>query len=90
VAYRVEFTARAAEEFRDLPKPVRKRIIRWLDLLAEDPRRLGTKQLEGRPELRRVHAGKDYVIIYTILGRRFVVLVVRIAHRSEAYRGLPL
>jgi len=88
MAYRVDLTPRAADEYRRLPRHVRSRIGRWLDLLAEDPRRMGTKQLEGRAELRRVHAGKDYVIIYTIEDDKVRVLVVRIAHRREAYRRL--
>jgi mRNA interferase RelE/StbE len=60
-----------------------------LDLLEEDPRRASTKRLEGHPELRRVHAGKAYVIIYTIREAERLVLVVRVAHRREAYRHLP-
>jgi mRNA interferase RelE/StbE len=88
VAYRVEFTPRAADELRNLPRPVKRRILRWLDLLAEDPRRPGTKQLVGRPELRRVHASKDYVIVCATAEKRLLVLVVRVAHRKDVYRGL--
>jgi mRNA interferase RelE/StbE len=88
LAYRVELTPRAARELADLPRHVQGRILRWLDLLAEAPRRAGTKQLEGRAEFRRVHAGRDYVIIYTVRGEELLVLVIRVAHRKEAYRGL--
>jgi len=88
VPYRIEFAAKAADELRRLPTPVQRRVARWIDLLADDPRRLGTKQLEGRPELRRVHASKDYVIVYTIVQRRLLVLVVRVAHRKGVYRRL--
>lgn len=88
MAYRVELTPKARRELADLPRHVKKRIVRWLDLLAEDPRRIRTRQLEGRSELRRVHAGKDYVIVYTIRQKQILVLVVRIAHRREVYRKL--
>ena len=88
MAYGIELTPKADDEFRDLPRPAQTRILRWLDLLSDDPRRAGTKQLVGRPELRRVHASKDYVIVYTILDKRVVVLVVRVAHRKDVYRGL--
>ena len=88
MAYRVELTARASEEFRHLARPVQKRIVRWLEFLADDPRRPGTKQLEGHPGLRRVHASKDYVIVYGIVEGRLLVLVVRVAHRKQACRGL--
>ena len=88
MAHRVELTPKAAAELEALPRHVQKRIIRWLELLADDPRCEGTKKLEGRGELRRVHAGRDYVVLYTIRRKAACVLVVRIAHRSEAYRGL--
>lgn len=41
------------------------------------PRCEGSKQLEGKGHLRRIHAGRDYVIIYSILDDVVVVLVVR-------------
>lgn len=88
MAYRIELTPKAADEFRALPRPAQARVLRWLDLLAEDPRRPGTKQLVGRPDLRRVHASKDYVVVYTIYEKQVLVLVVRVAHRKEVYRGL--
>jgi len=84
--YRIELTKRAAKDLRTLPRQIQKRVARWLDLLFTDPRCEGSKQLSAKKELRRVHAGKDYVIIYTLMER--VVLVVRIASRSEAYRHL--
>jgi mRNA-degrading endonuclease RelE of RelBE toxin-antitoxin system len=82
----IELTKRATKEPRDLPKQIQKRVARWLDLLVADRRCEGSKQLSAKKELGRVHAGKDYVIIYTLMEK--VVLVVRIASRSEAYRHL--
>jgi mRNA interferase RelE/StbE len=86
--YRLAFTPRAEKEFEGLPAHVRKRVARWLDLLVDDPRREGTKKLEGQGELRRVHASKDYVIVYAVLGTELLVLIVRVGHRREVYRGL--
>ena len=67
---------------------VQKRVARWIDLLADDPYRLPSGKLEGYPELRRIHASKDYVILYSVLEDEVVVLVVRVGHRREIYRGL--
>ena len=80
--YRVELTPRAAKELEGLPKRIQKRVARWLDVLADDPRCQGSKKLEGVQDLYRVHAGKDYVIVYTILDDAVVVLVAHIAHRQ--------
>ncbi|MDY7010101.1 MAG: type II toxin-antitoxin system RelE/ParE family toxin [Planctomycetota bacterium] len=88
MAYRVELTSKAHRELANLPRHAQKRIVRWLDMLAANPRRSKTRQLEGAAELRRVHAGKDYVIVYTIRQEQVLVLVVRIAHRKEVYRNL--
>lgn len=63
-------------------------IARWIELLEEDPYRPPSRKLEGYPELRRVHASKDYVIVYSVIERELVVLIVRIAHRREVYRRL--
>jgi mRNA interferase RelE/StbE len=86
--YRISFTPRAEKEFENLPRFVQKRIARWLGLLADDPRREGTKQLKGHKGLRRVHASKDYVIVYVVKNKEVLVLIVRVAHRREVYRGL--
>ncbi len=86
--YRIAFTPRSEKELAALPRTVQKRIARWLLLLCDDPRRAGTKRLENLGELHRVHASKDYVIIYAIRDREVLVLVVRVAHRKDAYRGL--
>jgi mRNA interferase RelE/StbE len=88
MAYTVKLTARAQREVEELPVQVRRRVARWINLLAEDPHRTPSRQLEGHPELRRVHASKDYVIVYSVLKEEIVVLIVRVAHRREVYRRL--
>lgn len=88
MAYNVEITPKALRQIEDLPPAIQKRISRWMDLLSEDPRRKPSRQLQGYPDLRRVHASKDYVIIYSILDDRLVILVVRVAHRGDVYRKL--
>jgi mRNA interferase RelE/StbE len=88
MAYTVKFAAKAQREFERLPEHIRIRIARWVGLLADDPYRRPSHQLEGYPELRRIHASKDYVIVYSILDDEVVVLIVRVAHRREVYRRL--
>jgi mRNA interferase RelE/StbE len=86
--YRVAFTPEAEGQFEALPRHVQRRVARWLDLLSQDPRREGTRKLEGQEGLRRVHASKDYVILYCVRHQQVLVLVVRVAHRKDVYRGL--
>ena len=86
--YQIAFTPQAQKEFDGLPRHVQRRLVRWFDLLAEDPRREGTKKLQGQGELRRVHASKDYVIVYLVRNKQVLVLIVRVGHRKDVYRGL--
>ena len=84
----VILTDSADRSFRKLPSHIQKRVQRWLDLLGEDPRRAGTRQLVGYPHIRRVHASKDYVILYTIDQQQVAIIVLRIENRRDVYRGL--
>lgn len=86
--YSIELTPRAADEFSALPANIQKRIDRWFDLLAENPYREGTKKLESKDDLYRVHAGRDYVVVYRIENAKLLVLIVRVAHRKDVYRHL--
>jgi mRNA interferase RelE/StbE len=65
-------------------RDIRLRIARAIDTLKDNPRPDGCKKLKGRDEY-RIRVG-DYRILYEIHGDILVVLVVRVAHRSEAYK----
>lgn len=86
--YRVELTPKAVDELEALPKHVQRRVARWLDLLSRDPRYVRTRQLVGKEEPRRLHVGKDHVVVYTVRDTEGLVLVVRIADRKDVYRGV--
>lgn len=76
----------ALKELAKLDRPVARRIIRAIDALAPDPRASGARPLVGQPDLWRIRIG-DYRVIYTIRDAGLVVLVLRVAHRSRAYRS---
>jgi mRNA interferase RelE/StbE len=86
--FQVIFTDAASRSLRELPSHIQKRVKRWIDLLAEDPRRAGTRQLVGHPGIRRAHASKDYVILYTIEQNRIAIIVLRMENRRDVYRGM--
>ena len=90
MAYRVSLTPTADGQLADSPQHVQKCVVRWLELVGREPRRKGTTKLKGRDDLRRVHASRDYVVLYRVDDSSEEVLVARIAHRSEAYRRLPV
>lgn len=85
MAYTVEFSANADREFRKFSRDLQLRLRPRIDALETDPRPPGAKKLAGRENLWRIRVG-DYRVVYEIYDRILVVLIVRIAHRREAYR----
>jgi mRNA interferase RelE/StbE len=88
MAYEVALKPSTARELRKLPKPIQKRIGKKIDELAENPRLPDAKALAGAEGFLRVRAG-EYRIVYTVQDRALIVLVVRIGHRRNIYRGIP-
>ena len=92
MAWRIEFDASALKDLRGLDRQVAHRIVRFLrDRLGvmNDPRALGatlrsTGSLLSVP-LWRYRVG-DWRIVVRIEDDILRVLVLRIAHRREAYR----
>ncbi len=87
MAYRIEFTPRADRQFRGLERSLEIRLGRRIDSLAENPRPQGIKKLSGEEDMYRLRVG-DYRIIFQIREKSLLVLIVRIGHRSDVYRGL--
>jgi mRNA interferase RelE/StbE len=85
VSYTVEVLPSAQRELATLPKDVQRRIANRIDALREDPRPPGARQLQGVERLYRLRVS-DYHVIYSIEGRRLVIVVVKVGHRRDVYR----
>jgi mRNA interferase RelE/StbE len=81
VNYSIRIKNSAKKALARIDRPDRQRIITRIDELAENP--AAGSVLKG---LRRVRVGA-YRVVYEIRDEELVVLVVRIAHRREVYRG---
>lgn len=78
----------AAKEIEALPrKSDRRRVVRRIEALADDPRPPGARKLSGRDRY-RLRVGRTR-IVYAIEDDELVVLVVRVGHRKDVYRNLP-
>lgn len=84
--YRVEFTAAARRQLRKLPNATAQKIVRAAEALEPDPRPPEVKKLAGKDDLYRIRVG-DHRVIYRIEDDRLVVLIVRVGHRRDVYRG---
>ncbi len=86
-AYELVLTPPAIRAIRSgLPEAVAAAVVEFLTgTLVSNPRRVG-KQLRG--ELAGIHSARrgTYRVLYRINDDRHEIIVLRIDHRSEAYR----
>ena len=83
-SYRIAMTASAEKQLARLPKADRVLVARKIMELAAVPRPRGCRQLRGQEDVYRVRVGV-YRVIYSIEGRRIVVVVLKIGHRKDVY-----
>jgi mRNA interferase RelE/StbE len=85
--YRVEFTRSAEREIARLRADDAARLRRPIFSLGFDPRPDGARAVSGLPYL-RLRVG-DLRVVYRVLDAQRLVVIVRIARRSEStYRRL--
>jgi mRNA interferase RelE/StbE len=87
MTYKIVIENKALAELARLPKKVQRQISNKIDQLATNVHPSGCKVLQGNKSLYRIRSG-DYRIVYQIRENEVLVLVVRIGHRKDIYRGL--
>ena len=85
MAYTIILKRSAERELDGLSEEVFTRITDQIQELELDPRRQGTKKLQGSNSY-RIRIG-DYRVIYMIDDRLETVEIVAIGHRRDIYRG---
>lgn len=83
--YKLIFKKSVAKDFRVIPKRDVARILKCFDALSENPRAPGCEKLSWL-ERYRIRRGV-YRIIYEIKDDILTVIVVKIGHRRDVYRG---
>jgi len=83
--YRLVFRKSVAKDLRRLPRKDVARIVKCFRGLAHDPRGPGCEKLSGE-ERYRVRVGV-YRVVYEIKDDLLIVVVVRVGHRRDIYRG---
>lgn len=83
---RVAVSSRARQDLRRLGRDVLPRVVRTIDELSRDPRPPGCRQLRGyHIATWRVRVGA-WRVLYRIDDGNDLLTVVRVRHRSVAYR----
>ncbi len=86
MAYSVDLSKQAERQLCQLSRETQKRIKFHIDALANVPRPHGVTKLTGVDNVYRIRIG-EYRVLYEIHDDVLVVLVIRIGHRREVYRG---
>jgi mRNA interferase RelE/StbE len=88
MTWRVEIEPRAKKELSRLDVSDQRRIIDFLEgrvAVHPNPITLATRLTTTKEDLWRFRVG-DHRIIVKFIGRRLLILVVRIGHRGDIYR----
>jgi mRNA interferase RelE/StbE len=83
--HKVELSRTAEKQFRSLEAPDRRRIVRALTALSDDPHPPGSRKLSGYVDVFRVRVGLLRVL-YSVDGERLIVIILKIGHRKGVYR----
>ena len=83
-SYSLRFKKSVAKDLRKIPNKDVARILKCIELLCENPRAEGCIKLSGQ-ELYRKRQGL-YRIIYEIKDSELIITVIKVAHRSDAYK----
>ena len=82
--YRLLFKRSVAKDLRAIPKKDVQRILKRIKALADAPRPNGCEKLTDQ-ERYRIRQG-SYRVIYEVKDDVLIIIVVKLVHRSEAYR----
>ncbi len=85
--FRIVFKPSADRQLRRLSAAVQRRLVAVVESLTDEPRPRGAVKLAGEEHLWRFRVGQ-YRVVYSIRADELIVLVVRVAHRNDACRGL--
>jgi mRNA interferase RelE/StbE len=85
--WQIELLPSARRELLSLRTPIQSRLRAAIRALAEDPLPAESIPMRGKGiGLHRMRVG-SYRVVYRLQAQRVCVLVIRIGHRSEVYRG---
>jgi mRNA interferase RelE/StbE len=84
--YSLSFKKSVAKDLRNIPSNDLKHIFKCIESLCDNPRAEDCIKLSGQEQY-RVRQG-SYRIIYEIQDSELIIMVVKVAHRSQVYKDL--
>lgn len=87
-SYKIEINKSAKKEIRKLPsKELRSKIISIITGLYSNPIPEDAKKIKGSSDIYRIRQG-PYRIVYQLRKEKLIIMVIRVRHRRDVYRGL--
>jgi mRNA interferase RelE/StbE len=83
--YNIRITASAEKSLKSVPGNYAKKIVKAIQLLADDPFPQGSRKLAGYDDSFRIRVG-NYRVIYSIDKMIITIIILKIGHRKEVYR----
>ena len=83
--YRIEISSTAEKSLKKIPKKDITKIIEAIQILAINPYPDNSRKLAGEENAFRIRQG-NYRIIYEVLGKKLLILILKIGHRKDIYR----
>lgn len=88
VSYKVKVKNSAQKEIRKLPsKELRNKVVSIINGLYATPLPDEAKKIKGSKNIYRIRQG-TYRIVYQIYKNELLIMVIRVRHRKDAYKGL--
>jgi mRNA interferase RelE/StbE len=85
--YSIEFRPAVLKSLKRFPKKDLVRIKKIIEELGQNLPEPNTTRMKGKNSFHKIRTG-DYRIIYEIHDDRVVILIVKIGHRKDIYKGL--
>lgn len=86
--WKVEFAESSERELARLPVKAKIKAFEKIQLLQLDPTRRGVKKLAANDYYSVRFFGNHDRIVFRLFPEQHLVLITRVRHRSDAYRGL--
>ncbi len=83
--YDIEISKTAENQLKKLNPDDQRRVVRAILALAGEPHPRGSRKLSGYDDVFRIRVG-TYRVIYSVSGKRLVVIILKIGHRKDVYR----
>lgn len=84
--YKIVFVSSADKQLKKLAKSVQRLIIEKIKKLDIFQSNNNVKKLIGTSDLYRLRVG-DYRVVYQIRKQELVVLILKVGHRKDIYKG---